>query len=88
MMAKFSAAGDEKSAQLLEIIFEDEKTHVGAGSVWFTHLCNAEKLDAESCFKQKLADYFTGLLKPPFNIEARTQAGIPLSFYKAPPQNQ
>ena len=81
MMTKFAAAGDDKSAKMLEIIFEDEKTHVGAGSVWFSHLCDAQGFDAESCFKDMVATYFSGQLKPPFNVEARNEAGLPERFY-------
>lgn len=83
MMAKFTAAGDTKSAKMLEIIFEDEKTHVGAGAEWFHQLCGQMNVDAESCFKEKVAHYFAGQLKPPFNIAARTEAGLPEHFYNA-----
>lgn len=84
MMAKFTAAGDTKSAKILDIIYQDEKTHVGAGTTWFRHLCDAEGRDMEACFKYMLKTYFGGQLKPPFNIEARTEAGLPQGFY-APP---
>ena len=81
MMAKFTAAGDTKSAKMLDIIYQDEKTHVGAGATWFRHLCDAEGRDMEACFKHMLKTYFGGQLKPPFNIEARTEAGLPQGFY-------
>ena len=81
MMDKFTAAGDTKSAKMLSIIYEDEKTHVGAGANWFAHLCAAEGRDMEACFKAMLARYFGGQLKPPFNVAARTEAGLPQAFY-------
>lgn len=81
MIEKFEAAGDDKSAKLLAIIFEDEKTHVLAGTRWFHHLCDTAKKDPKLAFQEKLDAYFTGRLKPPFNDAARHQAGLPKSYY-------
>ena len=81
MMAKFAAAGDDKSANMLNIIYEDEKSHVAIGTKWFLHLCHLRKLDPKNCFGEKVQANFQGRLKPPFNVEARTQAGLPAPFY-------
>ena len=81
MMEKFQRAGDEKSARMLSIIYEDEKTHVFAGSKWFLRLCNDDGLDPAECFRKQLKKYFGSALKPPFNIEARDEAGLPRKFY-------
>ncbi len=81
MMTKFSNAGDDKSARMLEIIYEDEKTHVAAGANWFTQLCALNAVEPEACFKEKVARYFAGQLKPPFNVAARTEAGLPETYY-------
>lgn len=84
MMDKFAAAGDKKSAKMLGIIFEDEKTHVGAGAKWFADFCAQDGLDMHACFKDRLGRFFGGQLKPPFNVAARTQAGLPQEFYQTP----
>lgn len=81
MMQKFESADDKQSARMLNIIYEDEKTHVGAGSKWFNHLCELNSLEPENCFRDKVATYFGGQLKPPFNVEARNEAGLPERFY-------
>lgn len=81
MMTKFENAGDKKSATMLSVIFEDEKTHVGAGSKWFMHLCDEQGINAADCFKEKLKNFFGGALKPPFNHMAREEAGLPRHFY-------
>lgn len=87
MMAKFEAAGDTQSALMLNIIYEDEKTHVGAGSKWFTTLCAQQNIDAEHCFHEKVDTYFAGQLKPPFNDAARSEAGLPEGFYRRDPKD-
>ena len=81
MMEKFQRAGDEKSARMLSIIYEDEKTHVFAGSKWFLRLCDDGGLDPAECFRKQLKNHFGGGLKPPFNIDARDEAGLPRNFY-------
>lgn len=81
MMQKFESADDKQSALMLKVIYEDEKTHVGAGSKWFSVLCAHENVSPEDCFREKVATYFAGQLKPPFNVEARTEAGLPEHFY-------
>lgn len=82
MMDKFERAGDAKSAKMFSIIYEDEKTHVFAGSKWFLRLCNDDGLDPAKCFRTQLKNHFGGALKPPFNIEARDEAGLPRQFYE------
>lgn len=81
MMRKFESANDKKSAKMLSVIFEDEKTHVGAGSKWFLHLCEKSGVEPTACFKEKLQNFFGGALKPPFNHMARAEAGLPRHFY-------
>jgi len=81
MMKKFQAAGDTKSATMLNIIYEDEKTHVAIGTKWFLHLCHFRKVDPKNCFGEKVQANFKGRLKPPFNVAARTEAGLPEPFY-------
>lgn len=81
MMEKFQRAGDVKSAKMLSIIYEDEKTHVFAGSKWFMRLCEDRNLDPAACFREQLKMHFGGALKPPFNVAARDEAGLPRHFY-------
>lgn len=82
MMEKFDRAGDDKSAKMLSIIYEDEKTHVFAGSKWFMRLCADREIDPATCFKEQLSAHFGGALKPPFNVAARDEAGLPRHFYE------
>ena len=81
MMEKLRRAGDTKSAQVLEIILEDEIGHVSAGTRWFLFLCEEGGLDPKQHFETMVATYFKGELKPPFNEWAREQAGLPKEFY-------
>jgi len=82
MMKKLVSVGDTESAAILGIIYNEEIPHVAVGTRWFMHICKKEGLDPENTFKTLLKTYFKGTLKPPFNDEARTLAGMPNSFYQ------
>lgn len=81
MIEKLRSAGDDDSAGVLEMIYHEEQRHVAAGVRWFGYLCEKQGLVAEVTFHQLVRKHFRGLLKQPFNTEARDQAGIPPDFY-------
>ena len=81
-IAKFRAAGDKGSTEVLEIIHLDEITHVTAGHRWFTWICEKEKVEAVSRFREEVRLHFGGKLKGPFNEEDRRKAGLSKDFYE------
>lgn len=82
MIDKLVRAGDEESADILRIIYEEEKGHVAAGSRWFTSEIAAQHLDAEATFHDLVRRYFKGDLKRPFNDAAREAAGLSSGLYE------
>ncbi len=81
MIARLRSAGDRQSAAVLEVIYEEEISHVACGRSWFHAICNAQSLEPEAAFHGLRAEYFTGALKPPFNHEARERAGLARAYY-------
>lgn len=81
MIAKLKAVGDDESAGVLQVIYRDEIGHVATGRRWFDALCAARGSDPETTFKRLVRARFRGLLKPPFNTEARAAAGLPERYY-------
>ncbi len=81
MIDKLKAVGDEVSADILAIIYAEEIAHVAAGNRWFLHICRREGLTPELGFTTLLDRHYKGALKPPFNHEARAQAGLAKKFY-------
>lgn len=78
---KFKAADDQASVEALDIIYREEIDHVKAGAKWFKYQCDQKGLEPEPTYQQLVNKYFAGSLKPPFNIDARNQAGLSESFY-------
>lgn len=80
---RFRAAGDMRSAAILERIYRDEIRHVAAGSRWFLALCEARRIAPVSEWQRLVRRHFRGVLKPPFNASARDEAGLSREYYAA-----
>jgi len=82
MIGKLRAAGDDRSADILEIIYRDEIGHVRVGQRWFAFACAARGLEPARAWHDYVETYFKGELKPPFNTAARAAAGMPAAWYE------
>ena len=82
MIERLKRAGDGISAAALEVIYAQEIGHVAVGARWFIHVCQTRSVDPEPTFQRLVRERYAGFLKPPFNLDARDQAGLPASFYE------
>lgn len=82
LQVKMRETGDHESANVLKIIYDDEKGHVAVGAKWFRFLCAREKRDPAKTFQDLVRANFRGTLKAPFNDIARAEAGLTPSFYR------
>jgi len=79
-IARFEAAGDTRTARILQRIFDDEVRHVGFGTHHFRAVC-AERGDSPpETWHRLVATHFRGAIKPPFNDSARHSAGLSYEF--------
>ncbi|MFD1326586.1 ferritin-like domain-containing protein [Mycoplana ramosa] len=83
LQAKMRETGDTASADILDVIYNDEKGHVAVGAKWFRFLCAREKKDPSATFRELVRVNFRGPLKAPFNDVARAEAGLTPSFYRS-----
>ena len=82
MVKLMMAQGDTKTANMLQIIHDDEITHVAAGTVWFKKWCDHHGKDQETYFQQLVREYFNGNLRKPFNHPSREEAGMIRDWYE------
>lgn len=82
MISRMTDAGDLDSANVLEVIYQDEKRHVAFGCKWFRFLCARHAREPETTFHSLVRAHFRGRVKPPFNDDARAKAGLTPGFYK------
>jgi len=73
---KLAQAGDAVAADILDIILRDEIGHVAIGNHWFNWLCTQRELAPIETFQLLCQQYKAPKLKPPFNMDARRQAGF------------
>ena len=82
MIDRLVSAGDADSADVLRVIYEEEVGHVAAGARWFIFISRLRDETPLNFYQRLVREYFRGPLKPPFNVEARLQAGLPREFYE------
>ena len=80
-VAALERAGDARSAVILGRIYRDEIRHVAAGMRWFRTGCESSGVAPVETWKALVRQHFRGVVKPPFNDSARSQAGLSRDFY-------
>lgn len=83
LLTKIRELGDDETADILNIIYEDEKGHVAVGAKWFRFFCARQGVDPVARFQTLVRENFRGFLRPPFNDIARAQAGLTPTFYRS-----
>jgi uncharacterized ferritin-like protein (DUF455 family) len=76
MRAKIAQAGDLQAAAILDLILRDEIGHVAIGNRWYRYLCDQRGLEPRATYVALAEQYWAPVLKGPFNIAARRQAGF------------
>lgn len=76
LRAKLAQAGDQRAAAILDVLLRDEVGHVEIGNRWYLYLCGLRGLEPVSTYAELTVRYKAPVLKGPFNIEARRQAGF------------
>ena len=83
MISRFERFGDQNSADILKIIYEEEVSHVAAGQKWFLAVAKEQSMEPEAYFQELVKRYFKGKLKRPFNEAARQKAGLFPTWYES-----
>ena len=65
-----------RAVEILEIILTDEVGHVAIGNHWYRWLCQQRGLDPVAHYRVLAQRYDAPTPKPPFNTQARLQAGF------------
>ncbi|WP_061935535.1 ferritin-like domain-containing protein [Aureimonas sp. AU22] len=83
LLSKLHEVGDLETAEILDVIYNDEKRHVAVGAKWFRFLCARQRIDPARRFGELVRECFRGEVKPPFNDRARAEAGLTPTFYRS-----
>ncbi len=74
--AKLAAAGDEPGAEILDRILAEEIGHVAIGNRWYHWACAQTGRNPLTAHDELAVAFGAPRIKPPFNREARLQAGF------------
>lgn len=80
-IARLRNQDDHASADMLQVIYDDEIGHVGIGAKWFYEVAAQQGEIPENLFDDCIDRFFSSTPKPPFNHEARRRAGLKDSLY-------
>jgi len=81
MIARMKRFGDRETAAVLTAIYEDEIGHVAIGLRWFERECARRGVAPAPTWRALVAEHFKGAIKPPFNDDARAEAGMARAYY-------
>lgn len=81
MIANMKSQNDDKTAEYLQIIHDDEITHVKAGTDWFKAWCQFHDHKTQDKWQELVRTYFSTKLKRPFNHPSREDAGMIRDWY-------
>jgi len=81
MIVKLTQARDLESVKILEIIYNEEIGHVRIGAKWFQYVARNLHESPKELFHSLVRSYYKGHIKPPFNVQARTLAGLSEEYY-------
>lgn len=76
MITRFRGAGDVETSEVLALILGEEVAHVAAGSRWFDYVCQQRGLAPGATYLALLEEHIPGMVRGPFNTEARLAAGF------------
>ena len=76
MITRLQNLGDTASVAVLEVILEEEVSHVAVGTHWYQWCCARAGLEPVSTFQSLLDTHAPDSVKPPFNSTARLAAGF------------
>jgi len=76
MIEKFERHGDQKTVEVLSLIYREEVGHVALGSRWFRWAADRIGVDSEETYFELIERFLSGEVRGPFNVEARLVAGF------------
>ena len=79
---RFKNSGDTETAAILDQIGAEEMPHVAAGVRWFEFICKRRGVLSVPTFHDIVTSQYKGRIKPPFNVAARTAAGMSKEYYQ------
>ena len=76
MIQVLESVGDYRAASVLKTIYEEEISHVAAGSRWFKYICKQRGLEPVGYFCSLIGEHLKKGARGQLNFQARRKAGF------------
>ncbi|MDH5631699.1 MAG: ferritin-like domain-containing protein [Gammaproteobacteria bacterium] len=76
MIKRLESVGDDKTVEILELIYREELGHVEIGTRWFNFACEQRELDPQQTYISIIESHASERIRKPINIDARRKAGF------------
>jgi uncharacterized ferritin-like protein (DUF455 family) len=76
LRGKLSSIGDQRGAEVLDIVLRDEVGHVAIGNRWYRWCCERDRRDPLTAHAEVAHAYGASLPRGPFNHASRMAAGF------------
>lgn len=73
---KLAQFDDQDLIDILDVIYNEEITHVEIGTRWFRYTCQRRGVDARETFRALLEQYMKGRIRGPYDEVGRRAAGF------------
>lgn len=73
---KLKQVGEHEAVRILDIILNDEITHVAIGDRWFRYFCALQGVEPETTYREFIVSYSAPWPQLPMNEKARRAAGF------------
>lgn len=87
-LRKVGTAPALQAVEILDTILREDVGHVAIGNHWYHWLCQRDGLDSSRFAAHVAREHGGPSLKPPFNLEARRQAGFSQAELDSLPQDE
>ncbi len=74
--SKLVQVGDHEAVRILDIILNDEITHVAIGDRWFRYFCAERNVEPEATYRELIVRFAAPWPQLPMNEKARLTAGF------------
>ncbi|MFL2771607.1 MAG: ferritin-like domain-containing protein [Rhodospirillaceae bacterium] len=82
VIERLKGAGDLRTCEILNQIYEDEINHLSTGVHWYEYICNKRQIEPVSTWRALVQEHLKTKPKEPINVDARRRAHMKPEYWE------